>query len=99
MAMKVYQGGIDGRNRACVAAPSWKAAQAAVSAIFPNISLYHMRDFWSITGNAVQIDAAMSEPGVPFVSRGNNLRSESYHPVRSFADYRRITQPQGNNNG
>ena len=84
--MKVYQGGVidwerskernHGQCRAIVAAPSWKAAYEIVKRRFPNMSLYHMRGYWTITGNSGQITAANLHPGKLLLS--SSLQSDDY---------------------
>lgn len=88
--MNVYQGGLvdwkrskdahHGQVRACIAAKSWKAAHTAVVKLHPNMSLYYMRGYWSITGNQKQIKAALSEPGTLFMS--SSLSSDDYEAAR-----------------
>ena len=84
--MKVYQGGVidwtyskekhHGQCRAIVAAKSWKAAHEIVKRRFPNVTLGHMRGYWTVTGNAGQITAAFLHPGKLLLS--SSLHTEDY---------------------
>ena len=70
--LRVYQGTVidwkrskepyHGQCRAIVAASSWAAAHRVVSQRIPNMTLGHMRNYWTITGNAKQIVAATAHP-------------------------------------
>ncbi|MEJ5209393.1 hypothetical protein [Denitratimonas sp. CY0512] len=59
--LKVYSGLTLGQGRkevrTVVAAPSWKRA-----AEIAGLSIGFMRDYWSITGNTSEIEAAMKNP-------------------------------------
>ena len=61
--LKVYGGMTmrDGRKvRVVVAATSWaKAAEATGE------KLHYVREYWSVTGNDAEIQAAMDAPGTP----------------------------------
>lgn len=61
--LKVYGGYTfkDGKQVRCVVAATSqkKAADAAGE------SISHVRNYWSVTGNQDEIDAAMSTPGIP----------------------------------
>ncbi len=71
--MKVYQGTVvnwrrskepyHGQCRAIVAAKSWKAAHEIVVRRIANMTLGHMRNYWTVTGNDKQIEAATKYPG------------------------------------
>jgi hypothetical protein len=55
-----FQGGE--QVRTIVAATSWvKAAEAT------GMKVAYIREYWSITGNKDEIDAAMKSPGVPII--------------------------------
>ncbi len=84
--MKVYQGGVidwkrskeehHGQCRAIIAAKSWKAAHAVVVQRTPNMTLGHMRVYWSITGNKKQIEMATKHPGRLLLS--SSLAADDY---------------------
>lgn len=66
MKLKVFGGLmiINGKQvRIIVAATSQKKA-----AELTGVSLAHLRDYWSVTGNAVELDVALSKPNTVFVS-------------------------------
>lgn len=69
--LKVYQGSLNGRDTCCIAAYSWQHVREEIlrQARRP-ISLNHLRDYWSVSGNDGQIKAAMSEPGRLFRTTG-----------------------------
>lgn len=59
MRLKVYGCNEDGRYRAIVAATSQKAAAELIG-----ISVNHLREYGSQTGNAKEIEIAMRRPGM-----------------------------------
>lgn len=74
--MKVF-GGIIFRNgkqvRAIVATTSQKRAAELVG-----VSLSELRDYWSVTGNDIEMQTACSEPGRVFVAStimGNDFKA------------------------
>ncbi len=87
--MNVYQGNVidwkrakgdphHGQCRAAVAAKNWKAAHAIAIQSHP-MSFYYFRNYWSITGNTAQIEAATKNPGKLVVA--SSLKDEDYEPV------------------
>ena len=61
--LKVYGGTNQGRGRAIIAAHN---AQEVADAI--HASAYYDRGYWSETGNAAEIAAAMARPGVLLIA-------------------------------
>ncbi len=74
MAMKVYGGCYDGKNRVIVAALTKQSAFDAMSA-FISSSFYSWKQYTTATGNQREIAVAMSAPGTVF-SALNDYRSE-----------------------
>lgn len=79
MALKVFSGltfACGKPLRTIVAASSQaKAAQLI------GVPVSEIRNYWSVTGNAHQIDVALSQPGVVFKSSG--VDQDDYAPVES----------------
>jgi len=84
--VNVYQGSVidwkrskekhHGQCRAIIAAKSWKAAHMVVMRRYPNMTMHHMRGYWTISGNDIQIAAAKAHPGKILLS--SSLRAEDY---------------------
>lgn len=72
--LKVYGGSYRGRYRAIIAAHN---AQEVADAL-GNASAYYVRGYWSVTGNAGEIAAAMAQPGVLLIETASN--SNKYVP-------------------
>lgn len=66
MALKVYGGCYDGKNRVIVAASSKKAAHALVSAALRGMSYHGWNEYTSETGNEFELSVALAEPGSVF---------------------------------
>ncbi len=80
--MKVWSGLMHGRGQVqaptVVAATSQKAACAILNR-HSRMSLYEFRNYWSETGNAIDIEAAMSDPGAVF--QASDSRARDYAKV------------------
>lgn len=88
-AMNVYQGCVidwerskethHGQCTAIVAAKSWKEAHRILVVRYRNMTLGHIRNYWSITGNKTQIDAATAHPHKILLSSSSS--SDDYELV------------------
>lgn len=79
--MKVFGGAMFVRGhrqmRAVVACTSQKAAAAVTGQ-----TLGEIRTYWCETGNAVEVELALSQPGVIFVGSLNSARTKAdYQPL------------------
>lgn len=75
--MKVFSGlkfAKGKQRRTVVAAPSRKAAAELLG-----LSVGHMKDYWTVTGNQLEIETAMAQPGVVFMSSGPQCKE--FKPV------------------
>lgn len=74
--LKVYGGSYFGKSRAIIAAHN---AQEVADAL-GNTSAYYVRGYWSVTGNAGEIAAAMAKPGVMLIA--TDERATQFRPLR-----------------
>jgi hypothetical protein len=72
--LKVYGGAHVVGNKCVRAIIAAHNAQEVASAL-GNASAYYVRGYWSVTGNAKEIEVAMSQPGILFVE---NPQSREY---------------------
>lgn len=76
--MTVYAGTYDGRNRMIVAAPTKKAAHAAMQAVMPSIGTLKTWDQWTAeTGNDEECRVARAKPLAVF-TKADNFRDERF---------------------
>jgi hypothetical protein len=73
--LKVYGGCFDGTTRQIVAAPTKKAAAEALG-----LSMYHFNGYAAETGNAFEIETALSEPGKPFSAPADVKTEKDFVP-------------------
>jgi hypothetical protein len=88
MTFKVFQGAVvdwkrskepyHGQCRAVIGAKSWREAHSIALQRYANITLGHMRGYWSITGNKTQIEAATKFPKTLLLS--TSLGADDYEP-------------------
>lgn len=74
--LKVYGGSYRGQHRAIIAAHNAEEVARAIG----NATAYYVRGYWSVTGNAAEIEAAMAKPGVLLVETAKN--SDRFEPLR-----------------
>jgi len=74
-ALKVYGGCFDGTTRQIVAAPTKKAAAEALE-----LSMYHFNGYGGETGNARELEVALSDPGKPFSAPVSGREEDVFVP-------------------
>lgn len=77
--LKVFSVNVDGRNAAITAATSKKAALKAILDAGYNMSMYYFNEMASETGNALDVQVAMSEPGEVFVAPMTYYATDTSH--------------------
>lgn len=79
MALKVFSGltFAGGQQLRTIVATTSQARAAQLVGVPISV----IRDYWSVTGNAHQVDTAMSQPGVVFKSSG--VDKSDYTPVKA----------------
>lgn len=75
--LKVY-GGASVRKGKCVRSIIAAHNAQEVADALGNASAYYVRGYWSVTGNAAEIQAAMANPGVLLIETAD--RSAKYVP-------------------
>lgn len=82
--LTVYGGCYDGKNRVIVAAPTKKAAHAAVKNVLGGISYYAWDQYTSDTGNEVELQTALAKPLAVF-SVSINGKTSDYKQIPTDA--------------
>lgn len=79
--LKVYVGNLDGLYEVVVATTSKKRVAALV-----NTTLHHVNEYFTDTGNEVQIKVALANPEVPYIRSYKLLGSRNTEDYKPLSD-------------